>query len=197
MEQKAWKDIPGYGGRYQARMDGQVSRKYKNGKRKIFSQYTRKPAHGSKRYYVKLTDPETRKAKDEPVHQIVLKTFVGPCPEGCIPIHKNGIPEDNFLTNLCYMSKAAVGKKVGGKSKRKPVAKIDSSGEIVAFYSSAREAGRENHMSYQTIIDRCNGKCKGIFAPDGYAYSWDEDRKTEAAIRRIKALRKVKEESHV
>ena len=92
MEQKAWKDIPGYGGRYQARMDGQVSRKYKNGKRKIFSQYTRKPAHGSKRYYVKLTGPETRKAKDEPVHQIVLKTFVGPCPEGCIPIHKNVIP---------------------------------------------------------------------------------------------------------
>ena len=176
MEQKAWKDIPGYGGRYQARMDGQVSRKYKNGKRKIFSQYTRKPAHGSKRYYVKLTDPETRKAKDEPVHQIVLKTFVGPCPEGCIPIHKNGIPEDNFLTNLCYMSKAAVGKKVGGKSKRKPVAKID--------------------MSYQTIIDRCNGKVQEIFAPDGYAYSWDEDRKTEAVIRRIRALRNVKEESH-
>lgn len=43
---------------------------------------------------------------------------------------------------------------------------------------------------------KCNGKRKGIFAPDGYAYSWDEDRKTEAAIRRIKALRKVKEESH-
>lgn len=77
---------------------------------------------------------------------------------------------------------------------RKPVAKIDSSGEIVAFYSSAREAGRENYMSYQTIIDRCNGKVQGAFAPDGYAYSWDEDRKTEAVIRKIKALRKVKEE---
>ena len=37
-----------------------------------------------------------------------------------------------------------------------------------------REAARENFMSYQTVMDRCNGKVKGPFAPDGYAYAWED-----------------------
>lgn len=61
-----------------------------------------------------------------------------------------------------------------GKSRRQPVAKIDCNGEVVEVYSSAREAARKNYMSYQTIIDRCNRKCKSTFAPDGYAYAWDD-----------------------
>ena len=36
-------------------------------------------------------------------------------------------------------------------------------------------------MSYQTVMDRCNGKVKGAFAPDGYAYAWDD---SEVSIRR-------------
>ena len=47
-------------------------------------------------------------------------------------------------------------------------------GLIVDVYSSARKAARENYMSYQTIMDRCNGKCKSAFAPDGYAYAWED-----------------------
>ena len=31
-------------------------------------------------------------------------------------------------------------------------------------------------MSYQTIADRCNGKCKSAFAPDGYAYAWEDEK---------------------
>ncbi|MFR5969593.1 MAG: hypothetical protein ACLUGF_00520 [Clostridium sp.] len=41
-------------------------------------------------------------------------------------------------------------------------------------------------MSYQTIIDRCNRKCKSAFAPDGYAYAWDDK---ESSMRY--ALRKI------
>ena len=36
-----------------------------------------------------------------------------------------------------------------------------------------REAARRNYMSYQTVIDRCNGKVKKSVAPDGYDYIWD------------------------
>ena len=42
------------------------------------------------------------------------------------------------------------------------------------IYPSAREAAKKNHMSYQTVMDYCNGKRKGAFAPDGYAYAWEE-----------------------
>lgn len=53
-------------------------------------------------------------------------------------------------------------------------------------YQVDREAARENYMSYQTIIDRCNGKCKSAFAPDGYAYAWeDSEVSMKHAIRNI------------
>ena len=57
--------------------------------------------------------------------------------------------------------------------------------EIVAFYKSAREAARQNYMSYQTILDRINGKVKGIYAPDGYAYCKDSDKEITEMIRKI------------
>lgn len=41
-------------------------------------------------------------------------------------------------------------------------------------------------MSYQTVIDRCNRKCKSAFAPDGYAYAWDD---SEVSMRH--AIRKI------
>ena len=36
------------------------------------------------------------------VHQIILETFVGPCPEGKVCRHKNSNPYDNRLVNLCW-----------------------------------------------------------------------------------------------
>lgn len=36
------------------------------------------------------------------VHQLVLLTFVGPCPDGYETRHKNGKPSDNRLENLQY-----------------------------------------------------------------------------------------------
>lgn len=47
-------------------------------------------------------------------------------------------------------------------------------GEIVAVYPSARAAARENHMSYQTVLDRCNGKVKQPFALDGHTYQFEK-----------------------
>ncbi|MEF9840254.1 MAG: hypothetical protein RR791_04805, partial [Lachnospiraceae bacterium] len=64
--------------------------------------------------------------------------------------------------------------------------KIDGTGEVVEFYTSAREAGRKNYMNNQTITDRCNGRCKSAFAPDGFAYAWED---SEASMRRtIRAI---------
>ena len=70
------------------------------------------------------------------------------------------------------------------------VAKIDSTGEIVEVYPSAREAGRQNYMASQTIIDRCNGLRKSAFAPDGYAYAWEN---SEVSMR--KAIAKIEKET--
>lgn len=117
---------------------------------------------------------------------MIAKTFLGHCPHGCVPYHINGCQNDNYVQNIRYIKRSDLGKITGAKSRRKPVVKIDSSGEMVEFYSSAREAARKNYMSYQTIIDRCNGKCKTALAPDGFAYAWeDSEVSLKHAIRKI------------
>ena len=76
-------------------------------------------------------------------------------------------------------------KLTSAKSKRKSVIKINANGEIVDVCRSAREAGKMNYMSYQTIIDRCNGKYKSAFASDGFAYAWeDSDLSVKKAIKK-------------
>lgn len=170
--QESWKDIPGYGGKYQADREGRIRRRYRSGKTRLMTPYLKKKMSGSKRYLVKLT--KEGRAKEEIVLQLVARTFLGPVPEGCVPFHKNGCQADNYVNNIAYVDKRELGKVTGGMARRRPVVKINNRGEITEAYSSAREAAKKNFMSHQTVIDRCNGRCKNIFAPDGHIYVWDD-----------------------
>lgn len=182
-----WKNIPGYNGKYQANTEGQIRRVYPSGKTRLVKAFI-KTIGKKHRLLVKLSIEGKRKERS--VLQLMAKTFLGPATENYVAYHKNGCYRDNYIQNIAYMSNTELGRKNGGRSRRKPVAKINSMGEIVDVYSSAREAGRKNYMSYQTIIGRCNGKCKSAFAPDGYAYAWDDK---EVSMRN--ALRKIELEN--
>lgn len=183
-----WKDIPGYGGKYQVDREGNVRRVYRPGKTRSLTPQHKKMC-GSQRLVVRLT--VDGKAEDRVLMQLVARTFLGPAPDGCVAHHKNGCQSDNYVNNIEYVTKEELGKINGAKSRRKPVAKLGRDGEIVQIYSSAREAARENYMSYQTIIDRCNGRCRSAFAPDGFAYAWDDDKRSmDRAIKKIRMLDK-------
>lgn len=184
---ESWKDIPGYDGKYQADMEGNIRRVYQSGKTRLMTPYHKKMS-GSQRLVVKMT--RDKKAKEEILVQIMAKTFLGNPLPGHVPYHKNGCQEDNYIQNIAYISRRDLGNLTGINAKRQPVAKMDASGEIVEVYSSARECARKNYMSYQTIIDRCNGKCKSAYAPDGYAYAWDDK---EVSMRN--AIRKIEREN--
>lgn len=180
---ETWKDIPGYDGKYQADREGNIRHVFPSGKTRMMKPYHKKMT-GSQRLVVKLS--RKGKSKDEIVLSIMARTFIGPVPEGCVPYHKNGCQTENHINNIAYISKSELGKRTGAMSGRQPVAKIDLNGQIVEVYSSAREAARQNYMSHQTIISRCNGKCKSAFAPDGYAYAWeDSEVSMKHAIRKI------------
>lgn len=180
---ETWKDIPGYNGKYQADTEGNIRRVYLSGKYRLMTPYHKKMS-GSQRLVVKLT--KDKKQKEEIVIQIVAKTFLGEVPNGYVPYHKNGVQSDNYVNNIGYISRQELGRLTGAQSRRKGVAKIDGTGEVVEFYTSAREAGRKNYMNNQTITDRCNGRCKSAFAPDGFAYAWED---SEASMRRtIRAI---------
>lgn len=185
---ETWTDIPGYEGKYQADKEGNVRRVYQSGKTRAMTPYKKRRMSGSPRLVVKLT--KGGKAKEEILVQIIAKTFLGSTPPGCVPYHKNGCQSENHVQNIAYISRRDLGKLTGAKARRQPVAKIDVTGQIIEVYSSARECAKKNYMSHQTVIDRCNGKCKSAYAPDGFAYAWEDK---EVSMRN--ALRKIELEN--
>ena len=181
---ETWRDIPGFEGIYQADREGNIRRLYQNGKVRILTPYHKKMS-GSQRLVVKLT--ANGKSREVAVIQAIARTFLGPPPAGHIPVHRNGCQSENYVNNIKYISRQQAGKIYGARSKRKAVVKIDGHGEIVEVYPSARRAAKANYLSHQTVTDRCNGKCKSLFAPDGYAYAWEDSGKSlERAIEKIR-----------
>lgn len=174
-----WKQIDGYNGKYMISNCGNVKRIYKSGKSRLLNPYIKKTSN-NKRYVVHLAIDG--KTKEVQIISLVASHFIGKKPDGYIPIHINGVQSDNFVNNIKYVTLKENGLLTGRNSRRRPVVKIDSNGEFVEFYSSARECARNNYMSYQTVIDRCNGKVKSVFAPDGFAYAWDDDDRSLANV---------------
>lgn len=183
-----WKDIKGYEGKYQVSYKGEVRRIYKSGKTRKLTPYIKQ--NSREILFIGLTKDGIK--KEFPVHTLVAKAFLGEPKENEVIYHKNGLIRDNWASNLEYIDRKKLGKMTGAKSRRKPVVKIDSNGEMVDFYPSARQAAKENHMSYQTIIDRCNRKIKSPFAPDGYAYAWEDcEVSIKHAMRKIEKYKEV------
>lgn len=108
MSEEVWKDIPGYEGKYQASTEGRIrsvdrivySRNWYTGnpfERHIKGRILR-PGRFCKNGHVSVV--LGRGAAGSPVHQLIMRTFVGPTPDGQEIRHKNGDPKDNRLCNL-------------------------------------------------------------------------------------------------
>ena len=107
---EVWKDIPGYEGRYQASTEGRI----RSVDRIVYSRSrtTRLPFPRQLKGQIlrpgkfcktgHLSVVLGRKAPGSPVHQLVMKTFVGEPLPGQEVRHKNGVPTDNRLANLEY-----------------------------------------------------------------------------------------------
>lgn len=177
MNPEGWYDIPGYGGKYQINFYGRIRREFKNGKYKELHPFIKK---SNGRRCIKLN------CKEQVVMKLMQRTFFGELKDGYVVYHKNGCLTDDALNNIGITTRAELGKLTGRKNHCEcKIVKLDNTGEIIDFYRSAREAGRKNHMSYQTILDRINGRVKGLYAPDGYVYVKDKDGAIQKAIRRI------------
>lgn len=148
-----WKDIPGYEGIYQASHAGQIRRVRTTGQGVMMQTFK------NNIMVIQLTDGKGKR-KEQRVAFLVASAWLGPRPRNAVIIHKNRIRTDNCAANLEYIDRRRWGQIIGGDTRRRPVVKKDLTGEIIACYKSARQAARENHYSYQTIIDRCNGRLK-------------------------------------
>ena len=172
-----WRDIPDTGGLYQISTEGRVRRYWpKSRKYTYLTLYThkskRKNANKKQvRCRIQLTDG---RRVERPVMKLVAEVFIG-IPEGMVAVHRNGDRSDNSITNIQFMDARKLGVTFGVNACRRPVVKITPNGEVLDAYKSAREAGRQNYMSYQMVMDRCNGKRKREFA-DGYSFRWDDEK---------------------
>jgi len=172
IEQEGWTVIPGYP-KYEINFRGDIRRMWNSTKPTI-----RIPIIKRGTFVIQLTGP-TGKKKEERVHKLMQRTFMKPPADGEVLYHKNGNKQDNWINNLAYIERSKLGEMTGGSSGRKAVVKLNVDGEVVDFYKSAREAARNNFMSNQTIVERCNGKVKSQLAPDGFIYRWDDDAEYE------------------
>lgn len=164
-----WMQVPGFSGQYQVSFLGEVRRVCKNGKTRMLTPYKKQKTSGrSSAFYVKLSD--NCHGKDIAVAHLVAAVWLGGIPEGMVTYHKNGDTKDNRAANIVFINRHELGKLTGALSGRMPVAKINKFGQVLELYPSARQAAKKNHMSYQTILDRCHKRVKSEFALDGFSY---------------------------
>ena len=109
MENEIWKDIPGYEGKYQASTMGRIRSldrliEYNCPTRKTYKKMVKgrilRPGRYCKSGHVSVVLGHG--ANGSPVHQLIARTFLGPCPDGKEVLHNNGKPTDNRLCNLRY-----------------------------------------------------------------------------------------------
>ncbi len=100
-----YREIPGAWG-YFARTDGTIWSGWRPGNHgpsrrpssslHILKPFTMPSGHES------VTVTLNGRAKHYPVHQLVLMTFVGPCPQGMETRHLDDDPHNNTIQNLCW-----------------------------------------------------------------------------------------------
>ncbi len=94
----------------------------------------------------------------------------------------DGDHNNTSINNLSPVSKKTLGTEFGYLAKARSVVKLNKDGNVMTTYRSAREAARENGMSYQTVMDRCNGKVKRLYAPDGCIYKWKDQTRAKVKM---------------
>lgn len=164
---ESWLTINGSDNQFKISNYGRVKRVFKKSER-FMMPYQRK---GVGNLFVKAK--YNGKYTDHKVGHIVAAHFIRePLPEERV-IRKNGIITDDYAGNLKIVTNQELGIRTGHKSNSKAVVQICAETlETVNEYRSAREAGRNYFLSYQAILDRCNGVYK---QSDGYIWLFADD----------------------
>lgn len=180
-----WKDIPlDTKFRYQASNLGRIAHVYPDGHRRVLSECYIKSMSG---YVTGITMADGTYRKFQTV-SLVARAWIGNRDKSWQAVHKNGIKSDHRISNIRYIKRNEVGQ-LTNRSKRKAVFKIDSSGEVVEVYKSAKECAEANHYQYATIKRRCKGDFKTVLASDGFAYCYESNtRLFDRIIRELELL---------
>lgn len=158
---EAWKDIPGYEGKYQAStagnirsLDRHITQLGRGGKpfTRLVKGRVLRPGQYCKAGHVSVV--LGRKRFGIPVHRLVMLTFVGPCPMGQEVRHLNGHSKDNRLENLAYGTRSENNLDVlrQGKAYRKlTTADAREIKRLLSLGESSRDIAEQFKISIVTV----------------------------------------------
>ncbi len=170
MVAEVWKDILDYEGYYQASDWGQVQSLDReivdsDGRQRLFrGRILKLQQHGTGHLIVGLSVASAVKIRL--VHQLVLETFVGPCPPGCESCHNDGNPSNNYLTNLRWDTRSE-NIKDRFRHDQKPYQRCVKRSDGIVFLS-VTEAARSVGGLQGNISNVCAGRNKSA-----KGYKWE------------------------
>ncbi len=105
------------------------------------------------------------KRSDCNVHQLVLTTFIGQCPQGMEAHHLDGNKRNSRLENLEYVTHSenqlhAFRTGLQAPTRERAVCQFTKDEQFIAEYRSQREASRQTGVSQGHISNCCLGKRK-------------------------------------
>lgn len=157
--QEEWKIIE-YDSRYQVSNFGRF-RKQTNAEYRYLKPYQKQ---GRLIYVIKINGKEHNCAR------LVAHYHIRPLLQNERVYHKNKMNSDNFVRNLKIVSLKELGKMTGHLSKSQSVVEVEN-GKVKRRWDSARKSAKDLYVSYQTVMDYCNGKVKKPM----YNLLWEED----------------------
>lgn len=102
------------------------------------------------------------------VSRLIAEAWLKEFKESLSVLHIDGNRDNNDIANLKLLTKSELGRRTGHLSSSIPIARYNKEGKIIKVYRSVRSAAKDVGVSYQTVLDKANGKlkrptsCKGI-----------------------------------
>ena len=163
-----WRDVPGFGGWYQASTEGRIRKRLDGGGWRMVKIVTGRGYSGRTHVVNLYLDGHNTQTT---VQRVVAMTF---CPDkmkdDAVVIHRNGCHSDNSLRNLKIITKGQ-SCKVRHISRRRPVMKVNQDGEPIELYPTIAAACRASGLSKKTIYRHCNRE-PTLLLPWGVSYRW-------------------------
>lgn len=153
IEDEVWKSIEGSDGLFLISNYGRFKRIYKTVTNFLMPVLRKQNNH----LYIRVRMNGIYKTYK--ISQLVAHHFLGSNKNNYSVRHKNGIKTDCFAGNLEYISRHKLGQLTGQLSRSKVVVMLDPETlEWMDEFRSVREAGRQTNLSYQAVLNNCNGK---------------------------------------